>query len=260
MLLCIDIGNTNIKIGVFAGEKLIQRWRLATDRERLADEYAVLVGSLFTAVGLHLKQIRGCAVSSVVPSLTDTFSEFSQRCLGLEPLIVRHDTPLGMRINTDYPAELGPDLIVNAFAARHLYGAPLIVIAFGTATTFAAVSRGGDFEGVAIAPGLVTAGESLFRATATLPRVALSRPPSAVGKNTIRSLQAGLVFGFTGLVEALVNRIQPELGGGAKVIATGGLASLIAPETKVIDAVEPDLALIGLRLIYEQLNPKTPSP
>jgi type III pantothenate kinase len=254
MLLCFDIGNTNIKIGVFEGDRLIQRWRIATDRERLADEYAVLVSSLFTAENLHLKQIKGCAISSVVPSLTDTFGEFSRRYLELEPLILRHDTPIGMQILTDYPAEVGPDLIVNAFAARHLYGAPLIVIGFGTATTFSAVSKSGDFEGVAIAPGIMTAGESLFSATATLPRVALSRPPAAVGKNTIRSLQSGLVFGFTGLVESLVGRIQPELGGGAKVIATGGLAPLIAPETKVIDAVEPDLALIGLRLIYEQVK------
>ncbi len=254
MLLCFDIGNTNIKIGVFAGDQLIQRWRLATERERLADEYAVLVSSLFTAEGLQLDQINGCAISSVVPSLTDTFGEFSRRYLHLEPLILGHDTPIGMRIHTDYPAEVGPDLIVNAFAARHLYGSPLIVIGFGTATTFVAVSKTGDFEGVAIAPGILTAGESLFRATATLPRVALSRPPAAIGKNTIRSLQSGLVFGFTGLVEALVKRIQPELGGGAKVIATGGLAPLIAPETKVIDAVEPDLALIGLRLIYEQVQ------
>lgn len=254
MLLCVDIGNTNIKIGVFDGDQLVQRWRLATERERLADEYAVLVSSLFSAADLHISQITGCAISSVVPSLTDTFDEFSRRYLQLEPLILRHDTPIGMRIHTDYPAEVGPDLIANAFAARHLHGTPLIVIGFGTATTFVAVSKAGDFEGGAIAPGLVTAGESLFRATATLPRVALSRPPVAVGKNTIRSLQAGLVFGFAGLVEALVERIQPELGGGAKVIATGGLATLIAPETQVIDVIEPDLALIGLRLIYEQVK------
>jgi len=255
MLMCLDIGNTNIKVGVFDGDKLVERWRFATERDRLADEYAVFVSSLFSSHGLHFNQISGCAISSVVPSLTDTFSEFSRRYLQLEPMILRHDTPIGMRILTDYPAEVGPDLIVNAYAARHLYGAPLIVIGFGTATTFVAVSKTGDFEGVAIAPGILTAGESLFRATATLPRVALSRPATAIGKNTIRSLQSGLVFGFSGLVEALVERIQPELGGGAKVIATGGLAPLIAPETKVIDAVEPDLALIGLRLIYEQVKP-----
>ena len=255
MLMCFDIGNTNIKVGVFDGDQLVERWRFATDRDRLADEYAVLVSSLFSSQGLHFNQISGCAISSVVPSLTDTFSEFSRRYLQLEPMILRHDTPIGMRILTDYPAEVGPDLIVNAYAARHLYGTPLIVIGFGTATTFAAVSKTGDFEGVAIAPGILTAGESLFRATATLPRVALSRPATAIGKNTIRSLQSGLVFGFSGLVEALVERIQPELGGDAKVIATGGLAPLIAPETKVIDAVEPDLALIGLRLIYEQVKP-----
>lgn len=254
MLLCFDIGNTNIKIGVFEGETLNMRWRIATDRSKLADEYAMLVQDLFASDGLKFGMINGCAISSVVPSLTDTFVEFSQRYLTLDPLIIGPKTDTGMRINTDYPAEVGPDLIANSIAARRLHGTPSIVIGFGTATTFAAVSKEGDFVGVAIAPGIITAGESLFRATATLPRVALARPQSAIGKNTISSLQAGLVYGFAGLVENLVNRIQNELGGDAKVVATGGLAGLIAPETKAIDVVEPDLALIGLRLIWERLQ------
>lgn len=252
MLLCFDIGNTNIKIGVFEGETLRARWRVATDRERLADEYAMLVGELFESQGLRFDAISGCVISSVVPSLTETFSEFSQRYLHLDALVLTASSDTGMRILTDYPAEVGPDLIANALGAVHLHGAPLIVIGFGTATTFVAISAKGDFEGVAIAPGIITSGDSLFRATSTLPRVALTRPPSAIGKNTVRSLQAGLVFGFAGLVENLVGRIQAELGGNARVIATGGLASLIAPETKVIDAVEPDVALFGLRLLYER--------
>ena len=162
-----------------------------------------------------------------------------------------------MRINTDYPAEVGSDLVMNALAARHLYGMPVIVIGFGTATTFVAVSPQGDIEGVAIAPGLATSGDSLFHATSTLPQVALTRPVTAIGKNTIQSLQAGFIFGFVGLVEELVSRIQAELGGQARVIATGGLANLITPETGVIEAVEPDLALIGLRLLFELNSPKT---
>ena len=258
MLLCFDIGNTNIKIGVFDGEDLHARWRIATDRERLADEYAMLVGELFQSHGLRFDAVSGCVISSVVPSLTEAFEEFSKRYLHLDALVLTADSDTGMRILTDYPAEVGPDLIANVLGARHLHGAPLIVIGFGTATTFAAVNAAGDFEGVAIAPGVITSGDSLFRATSTLPRVALTRPPVAIGKNTVRSLQAGLVFGFAGLVENLVGRIQAELGGNAKVIATGGLAALIAPETEVIDAIEPDVALIGLRLLYERGSSSQP--
>jgi type III pantothenate kinase len=252
MLLCVDIGNTNIKLGLFTGERMEARWRIATDRSRLADDYAALIGSLFAAVGVLPEQVRGCAISSVVPALTEVFQELAQHAWKVDPLVVGPHSDTGMEIHTDYPAEVGPDLIVNAMAARHLYGTPVIVVGFGTATTFVAVSHAGHFEGVAIAPGLVSAGESLFRATATLPRVALNRPPTAIGKNTIRSLQSGLVFGFAGLVEALVARIQQELGGGARVAATGGLAELIAKESSVFDAVEPELGLIGLRLFYER--------
>lgn len=251
MLLCIDIGNTNIKLGLFDGEQMQNRWRIATDRERLADEYAMLLLNLFAAGGVQSGSITGCALSSVVPALTQVFAELVQRYLHIEALVLTAGGEAGIRIRTDYPAEVGADLVVNALAARHLYGTPVIVISFGTATTLCAVSAGGDFEGVAIAPGIVTSGESLFRATATLPQVALARPAAAVGKNTITSLQAGLVFGFAGLVEGLVERIRAELGGSAKVVATGGLAHLIAPEAPIIDAVEPDLALIGLRLFYE---------
>lgn len=261
MLLCIDVGNTNIKFGLFEGDQMRSHWRIATDRERLADEYAMLLLNLITSQGLRSEQISGCAISSVVPPLTEVFGELSQRYLKIDPLILGPETATGIRINTDYPSEVGPDLIVNALAARHLYGAPVIVIGFGTATTFAAISAQGDFEGVAIAPGILSSGDSLFRSTATLPRIALSRPSAAIGKNTIRSLQAGLIFGFAGLVEGLVARIQAELvtipGSRARVIATGGLAPLIMNETQVIDAVEPNLALVGLRLLY--LLNRTPS-
>jgi type III pantothenate kinase len=254
MLLCIDIGNTNIKFGLFDGSEMCCRWRVSTDRERLADEYAVLLVNLLATQNMKLADIHGCALSSVVPTLTQVFSELSQRYLKQEALVVGPHTPTGMKVNTEYPSEVGADLIVNALAARHLYGTPVIVIGFGTATTFVGVSKSGDFEGVAIAPGITTGGESLFRATATLPQVALSRPPAALGKNTITSLQAGLVFGYAGMVEGLVRRIQAELGGGARVVATGGLAHLIAPETGVIEVVEQDLGLIGLRLVSENIG------
>jgi len=250
MLLCIDIGNTNIKIGLFEGEQMRAHWRIATDRANLADEYAMLLLNLFSTESLDFSDISGCAISSVVPALTPIFTELVENYMHMEPLVLRQDTITSMRIKTDYPAEVGSDLVMNALAARHLFGAPLIVIGFGTATTFVAISAQGDLEGVAIAPGLATSGDSLFRATSTLPQVALVRPATAIGKNTVRSIQAGFVFGFVGLVKELVGRFQAELGGNARVIATGGLATLIAPETGVIETIEPNLALIGLRLLF----------
>ncbi len=256
MLLCIDIGNTNIKLGLFEGEQMRCHWRISTDRGRLADEYAMLLINLCASEGIALAEINGCAISSVVPLLTQVFTELARRYLRREPVILGPGTITGMKINTDYPAEVGSDLVMNALGARHLYGAPVIVIGFGTATTFVAVSAQGNLEGVAIAPGVLTSGDSLFRATSTLPQVALARPASAIGKNTVHSLQAGFVFGFAGLVENLVARMQTELGGGARVIATGGLAGLIAAETKVIEAVEPNLALIGLRMMYDLNRPE----
>lgn len=251
MLLCIDIGNTNIKLGLFDGEEMCCHWRIATERSRLADEYAVLLLQMFATQGIDQNAITGCAISSVVPGLTPAFRELVERYLNLDPLVIGPDTPTGMAVHTDIPAEVGADLVMNAVGARHLYGTPLVVIGFGTATTFVAVSAAGDLEGVAIAPGVATSGDSLFRATATLPQVALTRPHSAIGKNTVHSLRAGFVFGFGGLVERLVARMREELGGSARVVATGGLASLIAPEAPSIESIEPNLALIGLRLVFD---------
>lgn len=252
MLLCIDIGNTHIKLGLFAGTEMRQHWRIATNRERQVDEYAILLINLLDVAGLRVAEISGCAISSVVPPLTPVFCELAERYLHLEALLVGPETPVGMAIQTDYPAEVGPDLIVNALAARARYGAPVIVIGFGTATTFVAVNSAGDFEGVAIAPGIVSAGDSLFRSTSTLPQVALARPARAVGKNTVASLRAGLVFGFAGLVKELVGRIRAEIGAESPVVVTGGLALLIAPELGIAVHAEPDLALEGLRLVWQQ--------
>jgi type III pantothenate kinase len=187
------------------------------------------------------------------------FSDLAQRYFKQEPLVIRPGSNTGIiEIHTDLPAEVGPDLVINAVGARNLFGAPVIIIGFGTATTFVAVSAEGHLEGVAIAPGIVASGNSLFHATATLPQVALSRPAAAIGKNTINSLQSGMIFGFAGLVEGLVERMQAELrqsdgaGRPAQVVATGGLAQVIAPETRVIQHVEPNLGLIGLRLVFEK--------
>ncbi len=251
MLLCIDIGNTNIKFGLYKGEKLVTHWRIFTDTSKLADEYAVLLLSLFASEGIRKEDIYGCAISSVVPDLTIAFHDLVKRHLGLEAVIVGRVKKPILRINTDNPAEVGPDLIANAVGAISLYGTPVIVIGFGTATTFLAVSKDNVFEGVAIAPGIGTGAESLFEAGAMLPAVDLHRPDHVIGKNTILSLQSGLIYGFAGLVEGIVSRMKVELGGEAKVVATGGLASLISGEVNCIDAVEPELTLLGVRMIYE---------
>lgn len=252
MLLCIDIGNTNIKLGLYKGEKLVTHWRIYTNENKLSDEYSVLVLSLFESENINKDEIDGCAISSVVPELTIAFRDLVKRHLNLEAVIVGSVKRPVIHINADNPKEVGPDLIANAVGAVSLYGKPCIVIGFGTATTFSAVSASGDFEGVAIAPGIITAASSLFEAGAMLPAVDLHRPEKVIGKNTILSLQSGLIFGFAGLVEGLVARLKKELGGEAKVVATGGLASLIAGEVTCIDAVEPELTLLGLRIIYEK--------
>jgi len=255
MLLCIDIGNTNIKLGLFNDSKPSAHWRIATDRAKLADEYAMLLLDLFAAERIQVSDVTGCVVSSVVPPLTPVFTELARRYLQQAPVIVGPGVKTGISIRTDNPAEVGADLIVNAVAARQLYGVPVIIIGFGTATTFSAVSAQGDFVGVAIAPGLYTGAEVLFRFAAKLPQVELARPPHAIGKNTIHSMQSGLIFGFAGLVEGLVKRMRAELGGRTRVVATGGLAEIIAAETDVIEVVEPDLTLMGLRMIYEMNQP-----
>jgi len=252
MLLCVDIGNTNIKLGLYEGEELVTHWRIFTDESKLADEYAVLLLSLFETENINKEEIKGCAISSVVPELTIAFKDLVKRHLDLDPVIVGSVKRPVIHVNADNPKEVGPDLIANAVGAVALYGAPCIVIGFGTATTFSAVSAKGEFEGVAIAPGIITAAASLFDAGAMLPAVDIHKPEKVIGKNTILSLQSGLIYGFAGLVEGLVARIKQELGGQAKVVATGGLANMIADEVTCIDAVEPELTLLGVRIIYEK--------
>ena len=250
MLLAIDIGNTNIILGMFEDKELRATWRIATGIHRMADEYAVILLSLLRQQGLDAPDVTEVALCSVVPPLTAVFEELCQQYCHVSPLVVRAGVKTGVRIRMDNPAEVGADRIVDAAAAHHLYGGPVIIVDFGTATTFDTVSREGDYLGGAIAPGLSTAAESLYIQAAMLPRVELTRPERAIGTNTIAAMQSGLVFGYVGLIEGIIARIQQELGEKARVVATGGYAELIAKETSVIDVVNTDLTLIGLRLIY----------
>ena len=250
MLLAVDIGNTNITLGVFKDEELRATWHIATGIHRMADEYIVLLLNLLRYHGLEAADITKMALCSVVPPLTPIFEELSERYFNVSPLVVGAGVKTGVRIRMDYPTEVGADRIVDAAAAHHLYGGPIIIVDLGTAITFDTVSKEGDYLGGAIAPGISTAAESLFTQAAMLPRVELSHPERAIGTNTITAMQSGIVFGFVGLVEGIIARIQQELGEKATVVATGGYAEFIAKETSVINITNPDLTLIGLRLIY----------
>jgi type III pantothenate kinase len=251
MLLTIDIGNTNIKLGIFDGDKLNATWNLATGIHRTSDEYGGLLFSLMERKKVLPSKITGVVLCSVVPPLLPTFVELCQKYLDAKPLVVEAGVKTGMRIRLDNPREVGSDRVVAAVAAQNLYGKPLIVIDLGTATTFDVVSREGDYLGGAIAPGIIIATEALYTRTAALPRIRLSSPEQAIGKNTIAAMQSGIIFGYIGLIEGMIQRIEQELGSKAKVIATGGQAHLLVHEIPAIEIVNPDLTLVGLRLIYE---------
>ncbi len=250
MLLAVDIGNTNVTFGIFEGERLRATWRMATDVNQMADEYAALLLNLLHHQGLAKSDIKEVALCCVVPPLLTTFEELCQRYFHISPLVVGPGIKTGVRIRMDNPREVGADRIVNTAAAHYLYSGSIIIADLGTATTFDVVSEEGDYLGGAIAPGINTAAEALFTRAAMLPRVELVHPKQAIGTNTITAMQSGIVFGYVGLVEGVVARIRQELGEKAKVVATGGYAELIAKETAVIDEVNLDLTLVGLRLIY----------
>jgi len=254
MHLCIDVGNTNIVLGLWKDGKWVSHWRVRTVREQMPDEYAMLLKALLRDSGYEMSEITRAVIASVVPPLTTVFTELFSRYLEAEPLVVGPGVRTGVRIRIDNPVELGADLVANAVAAYQRFRAACIIVDFGTATTFSAVSSEGDFLGVAIALGLGVAAEALASRTAQLPRVSLLPPPAAIGKNTTHSMQSGLIFGYVGLVEGLIRRIRSELDGEAQVVATGGLSQVLAPLTDEIDAVDPWLTLEGLRLISER-NP-----
>ncbi len=251
MLLCIDIGNTNITFGLYEGEILGPHWRIRTIHEKMPDEYGILMDQLFHHRGYRAEQVTGAAIASVVPPLTPIFAQVCQDYFGQTPLVVDAGVRTGVRIRYDNPREVGADRVADAAAVRALHGVPACVVDFGTATTFDAISAEGDYLGGAIAPGIGIAAQALFERTAKLPRVELTRPPSVIGTNTVRSIQSGLLFGYVGLVEGIVARFKAELGPQTRVIATGGLAHVIASETDVIDVVDTWLTLHGLRIIYE---------
>jgi len=249
MLLVFDIGNTNITLGVFEGEKLKATWRMATDVHQMPDEYAARLLTLLHHRDINKSEIKEVALCSVVPPLLGTFVELSRQYFNVTPLVVGPGVKTGVRIRMDNPREVGADRIVDAAAAHHLYGGPVIIVDLGTAITFDTVSKEGDYLGGAIAPGLLVAAEALFSRTAALPRIQLMPPKKAIGTNTVDAMQSGLIYGYVGLIEGIVSRIQRELGEKALVVATGGYAELLTGETTVIDKVNPDLTLIGLRLI-----------
>jgi type III pantothenate kinase len=256
MLLAIDVGNTNIVLGVFAGASLVQSWRLQTLRERTSDELGLIVDGLFAHSHLDRAAIRGVILGSVVPPLTGTLRTMSDRYFGIPPLTIEPGVDTGMPILYENPAEVGADRIVNGVGAWERFGGgrdrPMIVVDFGTATTLDAISARGEYLGGAICPGVEISADALFQRAARLPRIDVRKPPSVIGRTTVGAMESGLFYGYVGMVEGLVTRMNAELGGRAISVATGGLAEVIAPETWLIQHVDPDLTLHGLRIVWER--------
>jgi len=255
LLLTVDIGNSMITMGVFEDANLVTTLRIATDSRRSVDEYGLMLINLLQLKGIDRSKITDVCMCSVVPPLTGVFEAASETYFDVKPLAVTAGVRTGLKISYDNPRDVGADRIVDAVAAKELYGQPAIIVDFGTATVFDAISKDGVYLGGAIAPGISVAAEALFFNTSQLRRVELVAPKSAIGQNTTAALQAGLVLGYAELVKGLVARIKDELGGSAIVVGTGGLASVISQEADVFDAINPDLTLIGLRQIY-QMNVK----
>ena len=251
MLLALDIGNTNITGGVFEGERLISSWRIATDAQRQVDEYALQLRDLLPMKGVDVAQIDAASMCSVVPTLTGVFQEAVCTLFGLEPLVVGAGTKTGVQVLYDSPRDVGADRIADAAAAFHLYGGPTIVVDFGTATVFDAISAKGDYLGGAISPGIALAAESLIQKTSMLRQVELTAPETAIGKNTVHAMQSGLVLGHVGMVEAMVGHFKREMEApDATVVATGGLATLMVDQTDAIDVANEELTLVGLHYIH----------
>ena len=251
MLLTIDIGNTNLTLGLYEGDKLGAHWRLATDHNRMPDEYGLQFLGLLQNAGKTLDEITGVSLASVVPPLTGRVIQACREYLKQEPLVVDAGIKTGIKVRYEDPRAVGADRVCDAVAVMKLFGGPACVVDFGTATTFNAITKDGEYLGGAITAGINLAAEALYTRAAKLPRIDLQVPPSVIGRNTIHAMQSGLLFGYVSMVEGMVARFRSELGSDMKVIATGGLAEVVAKETKVIDVIAPWLTLDGLRLIWE---------
>ncbi len=251
MLLAVDIGNTNIKLGVFDGDKLRVTFHLATHVSHMPDEYAVVLLNLLRQHEIEISGITEGAISCVVPPLRTVFHELFERYFNILPLAIGPGVKTGVRIRFENAREVGGDRISNTAGALSLYKAPIIVVAMGTATVFDTISKDKEYLGGAVAPGIAIAAEALYSRTAALPRVELARPKKAIGTNTVAAMQSGIVFGYTGLIDGIVTRIQEELGGKAIVVATGGYSGIIGKEAKTVDIVNPNLTLIGIKVIYD---------
>ncbi|MVP02204.1 type III pantothenate kinase [Paenibacillus lutrae] len=250
MILVVDVGNTNIVLGIYKGSDLLHHWRLSTNRSATVDEYGMMFHNLFQYAGIRNDQIEGVIISSVVPPLMFALEQLCLKYMKRAPLIVGPGIKTGLNIRVDNPKEVGADRIVNAVAAIELYGSPCIIVDFGTATTYDYIDANGQLLGCAIAPGIGISTEALYQRAAKLPRIELIKPKSVVGRNTISAMQAGIIYGYVGQVDGIVTRIREEYNVAPKVIATGGHAELIASESRVIDVVDPMLTLEGLRFIY----------
>ena len=252
MLLVIDIGNTNTSLGVFDGDRLVTHWRLTTARDRTVDEWGVLARNLFALASFDFKSIDAIAIASVVPPLNFTLKRMAEVYFQITPLFVDHTVDTGVAILYQPPADVGADRLVDAVAAIHKYGAPCIVVDFGTATTFDAINSKGEYVGGVITPGITISSDALFERAAKLPRVEIKRPQNVVGASTVEAMQSGLYYGYASLVDGILRKMIDELGGQPRVIATGGLAPLIAKGSEFIETVDETLTLDGLRLVYER--------
>ena len=252
MLLVIDIGNSNIVVGTYENKNLMKHWRISTDRQKTGDEYGILLNDLFRYQGVETKDVSDIIISSVVPPLIVPFMKMCERYFNIKPMLVGPGMKTGIVLHYENPRAIGADRIVNVVGAFELYGGPAIVIDMGTATTFDVINENGDFMGVVIAPGIMASSEALIRSTAKLPGVELVPPKNIICHNTIHGMQAGIIFGYVGQIDGIVQRIKTEYNSEMKVIATGGLATMIQKESKTIDRIDHFLTLTGLRVLYER--------
>lgn len=252
MILVVDVGNTNIVLGLYQERTLTHHWRLSTNRSSTVDEYGVLIRNLFQLAGVRAEQIKGVILSCVVPPIMNTLEQLFVKYVGKEALVVGPGIKTGLNIRYENPREVGADRIVNAVAGIEQYGTPLVVVDFGTATTFDYIDASGAYLGGAIVPGIGISAEALYQRAAKLPRIELTKPKTVIGRNTVAAMQAGIIFGYAGQVDGIVRRIGKEFNVQPRVIATGGLAELIAGESETIEKVDPLLTLEGLRIVYER--------